>query len=245
MRKWIAIGLSALMISSLTGCTVYLKDSANDVAYVKEMAVKQTDKASSAFKELDLTIQMGVGDLKIGGDSENLVEGKFEYSDKGWEPIVEERELATTKIVKVSQPSVKISRLNNTVYNWNFKIAEQIPTDLKLESGVGRSKLDLRKTAIEKLDIEMGVGEVELNLDQNYAKDVDVSIQGGVGNLEIILPKDMGVKAKVQGGLKTLKANGFIINEETLTNSAYKEGEPCIELDIQAGIGNISLKMAD
>lgn len=241
MKKHFILICCMVMIFSLSGCTVYLKDSSEGLNNVKEVQIAKEENCD----EVVVNLEMGVGDLKVIGGGEDALYGHFEYTSKNWEPNIEEKLIGSKKTINIKQPSVSISNLSNETYKWNITTIKDLPLTFKLDSGVGRSEIDLQDTKLEKLDIKMGVGEVILDLSEKYEDDVDVKIQGGIGSLVVKLPKDMGVKADVSGGIKSIKADDFIIKDDILQNEAYDRNLKNINIQIEAGIGNIVLEIEE
>lgn len=241
MKKYFILICCMLIMLGLSGCTIYLKDSSEGLNHVKEVQIAKEE----SYDEVVVNLEMGVGDLKVIGGGDDALYGHFEYTSKNWEPNIEEKTIGSKKNITIKQPSVSISNLSNETYKWNITAVKDLPLTFKLDSGVGRSEIDLQNTKLEELDIKMGVGEVILDLSDKYENDVDVNIQGGIGSLVVKLPKDMGVKADVSGGIKSIKANDFIIKDDMLQNEAYDKNSKNINIKIEAGIGNIVLEIEE
>ena len=70
-----------------------------------------------------------------------------------------------------------------------------------------------------------------------------MTINGGVGSGTIYLPADVGVRAKVQGGIGSVNVRGLSKQGGVYTNDAYGKSPVTIDIDINAGIGSLDLRV--
>ena len=107
--------------------------------------------------------------------------------------------------------------------------------------GAGQSDLQLRDLDVRRVDINIGAGEMQLDLTGARKNNLDVEIQGGVGSATIALPKDVGAKVHASGGIGAVSADGLTKQDGDYINSAYGKTPATITVDIQGGVGAISL----
>lgn len=81
---------------------------------------------------------------------------------------------------------------------WDLRLQPDIPLNLQINGGVGRSVLDMRQLAISDFSLNGGVGEVTLMLPPGSAT---YSIDGGVGSLSIELAEGSGMRFDINGGV--------------------------------------------
>ena len=89
----------------------------------------------------------------------------------------------------------------------------------------------------------MGVGKMTLNMAGKYKRDVTAHVNGVVGEAKIRLPKDIGVEVKATGRLGNIDAKGLTKRDGRYYNDAYADDKPAIRMEVQGGIGNISLSV--
>jgi len=123
---------------------------------------------------------------------------------------------------------------------WELELTNRIPLDLDFDFGAGEARLDLRGLQLRSLAVDMGVGELTLDLSGVRSESLKASINGGVGHATVYLPSEIGVR--VDGGLGSINAPGFARDGHFYTNAAYGRVKIQIDLDIEAGIGQIDLK---
>jgi len=243
MKKIIII-LMLISMLGISGCTIYL-DSSEEVVNESGYEKKYSIETKEEIDEVKLKCVLGIGELNINGGSEKIVDSIFNYSHMSWEPIIEDSDIGSVKIVKISNPSVNINSLSNYVYDWNINLNKKLPLSIDLDLGVGEGNINLSDTNLRNLDIQMGVGDVTVDLRKIYDEDVVINIDGGVGKLKLLLSKDMGMKANISGGLKTVSGKNLIIKDNNYYNKAFEVAEKIVELNIRAGIGQIELIIED
>ncbi len=74
---------------------------------------------------------------------------------------------------------------------------------------------------------------------------MDVTIDAGAASLTLQLPKDVGVRVKVESGPHTIDATGLTKDGEFYTNAAYGVSGVTMQIDLQAGIGMITMNVAE
>jgi hypothetical protein len=62
-----------------------------------------------------------------------------------------------------------------------------------------------------------------------------------VGELTVILPSEMGVRVNTDTALVSVIANNMIKDDDGYVNQAYGTAEHTLTLDLQAGVGSVTL----
>jgi len=193
----------------------------------------------------DVHIRMGAGRLTIAGGADELADAEFIYNVAAWQPTIDYVVGGERGELWIEQPEVKSLGLESYRYEWDLRLNDEIPLRLDIALGAGEGKIDVSSLSPSDLNLEMGAGSVDLDLTGAREQDVDVTIRGGVGEATILLPSDTGVRAEVSGGLGNVNVYGLIQEGDTYINDAYGESDVTITLDIEGGIGDITLQVAD
>jgi len=239
-----------------------LPESSNIVP-VSENIEHPLDSAERA----EIRIDSSVGTLSIDslGNDENLIEGSI-YSVPE-ERIEEsyEKEGSTLYYYLGSdwEPTFpgSLSQREKKKLAWEIDLTEEIPLDLNLSLGVGESKIDLSDLQLIEVDLSIGVGQTSLELPEGkYTANIeggvgqtiitlpdegqiDLNVSGGVGEIIIYIPEDMAAKINVDRGIAGINVpNGYRESENTYTSPNYDESDSKINMDIEQGIGNISIQ---
>ena len=224
--------LATLPFLAGTGCMIET-DGGPTLTSTKEVE-------AGKIEALQAEVRIGVGELRIAGGASKLLEASFRYPEKQGAPEVRYEAAGFRGRLTVESRDSK-HNIKDGKSEWNLKLGSTVPTDLKLNLGVGESHVDLSRVPLHSLEIHIGVGELELNLQDKYDKDVNVTVRGGVGEATIRLPKDFGVIADAKGGIGSIDVKGLEQRDGRYVNDAYKEGKPALRLDVRGGVGSINL----
>ena len=81
----------------------------------------------------------------------------------------------------------------------------------------------------------------DLDLRGRPQHDYDVHIQGGIGEAVVRLPAGAGVYANANGGIGEIKTRGLKKEGDHWENDAYATAKVKVRVDVQGGIGSITL----
>lgn len=207
----------------------------------------QTDTqtvAAGGAERVDVNLEMGAGELRLTSAKQDaLLDATFRYNRPRLKPEVDYHVAGSTGLLRVGRRHHDGFSFGHVRNEWDLRLGQSLPVDIRVNLGAGESKLDLRGLQISGVDIDMGVGEMTLDLQGPHARSFDVKINGGVGSGRIYLPADVGVRARVQGGIGSVDVHGLSKQGRVYTNDAYGKSPVTIDVDINAGIGSLDLRV--
>lgn len=230
--------LAALVVLTTMSCTGLITVPVGEER--EEIRTVELGEARSA----QVRVAMGVGDLRLtGGATSGLMDARFRYNVGEWRPLVEYTVRDGRGHLRVEQPSgPDFVPLGNVRYEWELRLQDNVPLDLRVQVGAGTAELVLGGLALERLDLEVGAGDVTLDLAGDWSRDLEAHIKGGVGNLTVQLPHETGVRVEVTSGLGHVNATGLQYDGQAYINAAYGRSPVVLHLSIEAGVGNIDLR---
>ena len=190
-------------------------------------------------------LEVGVGRLEVSAldDSDKVLEADISHDARATRLVRdvsdEERDLRvslrTTGQTRAWQPF-------GTIFDedWRIGLTPKLPVALDVNSGVNRSRLDLRGLRLTQLDLNAGVGDMEVMLpDQGTYQ---VSINGGVGAVKIEIPEDVEARIRVDGGLGAVNVSGrFERQGKYYVSKGYANADDKVEIDVDGGVGSITI----
>ena len=189
-----------------------------------------------------MNVEMPAGQLRINGGAEHLLEADFYQGDAWHAPSVDYSVADGIGTLQVGQQSTGQAMVNSD-NTWNLKVSDEVPLELKVDVGAGRSDLHLSKVDLTRLELNIGAGQANVNLTGERGKDLQAVIQGGVGEAVVQLPKNVGVVATVHGGLGSVDVRGLKKDEDgQYVNAAYGKSPNTLRLTVEGGIGHIKLE---
>jgi hypothetical protein len=233
-------------------------------ARVGDLLTKSETIELGDAESVSVEIEMGAGELDMSGGAGELLEATFTYNVDELDPEVT---YGDGKLI-VQHADIKAGigtffDLDDYRNEWDLRFNEDLPMEMSIDMGAGRTDLKLGSLALTRLDInagagdvdldlsgsqsltrldfDMGAGELTLDLTGDWQDDLDATIRGGVGELTLRLPSDVGVRVDVDTGVGDVDTSGLTKDGDTYTNDAYGESEVTLNINIDAGIGEINL----
>jgi N-terminal domain of toast_rack, DUF2154 len=190
-------------------------------------------------------VNMGAGNLQVTGGSDKLLEADFTYNVAALKPVVG---YTNGKLV-IRQPSVNglpsLKGISDYRNEWVLRLADGTPMDLQVNLGAGTSDLQLAGLSLTGLDVSLGAGKYTIDLRGGWARDLDATIDAGAADIRLRLPKDVGARVTVGEGPHTIVATGLTQNGDVFTNAAFGVSDVTLQINLEAGIGQINLDVEE
>jgi predicted membrane protein len=230
MKKNIVVGL---LISAnllwVAGCSSVVLGKEQDSSIQIEK-----DKA----KQLDITLNVGAGQLNVSEGAKDWVEGEIQYNVDDLKPKVSYKRSGDTGKVVIKQSKKDFSGINiGKVKNeWDLELSNDVPMKLEVNTGASDTTLNLQGLQLENLNVNTGVGNVTVDLSGDWQESFDVDLKMGVGQSTIILPSNVGVRIKSTKGIGHADFKGFISQGNgDYVNDAYENAD--VQIDVQTDLG--------
>ena len=189
------------------------------------------------YKDLDVSISYGLGELTIGPSEEkNIIEGSITYNSYRITPKINMESVSSSGVLTIKTEKNKdkehhIYKFKDFDNEMEFYFPPQIKTDLFLDFGVGDAEIDLTDISITKLNINCGLSDVELEINKrNNVVCESVSIENGLGDLSVY-------------SLGNLAAKDIDINIGLGSADIDFTGDRIYDMDINVDVGLGSLDM--
>lgn len=194
-------------------------------------------------RSVRVEINLGAGNLDLTGGAEKLLEADFTYNVAKLKPEVK----YTDGTLVVRQPEVNglpaLQGITDFRNEWGLRLSDDTPMDLSVDVGGGTSDLKLAGLSLTGLNISMGAGNSTVDLSGDWVRDLDVSIDAGAAIVTVRLPREIGVRVEVEPGPHTIEAQGLAQDGDVYTNDAYGVSEVTLQINLEAGIGQITLEI--
>lgn len=194
-------------------------------------------------KELEVSLELGAGKLKLTGGTDKIMDGTFSYKGEAGDPVIDYEVSEDLKgELTISQRDGVTWNLFSVKQDWKLALNDTLPLFLNLELGAGKSELNLSELNLKDLKIEAGVGETRIDLTGDWEESFKVQIENGVGKTRLLLPKHVGVKLDVDKGVGRVQADYFMKVGESLQNQAYENAPVKIDINIDIGVGDVIIE---
>jgi hypothetical protein len=196
-------------------------------------------------KTVRAEIHMGAGEMKLAGGARELLEADFSYNVARWKPEVEYSVSGTRGLLTIRQPERSGGAMGPRQYQWDLHFNNKVPLELSVHLGAGKSELSLGSLALTNLQLETGVGETVVDLTGDWKNDLEAHIKGGVGKATVRLPHDVGVQVYAKRGIGEIHAGELRKADGAYVNEAYGKSPVTLRINVEAGIGEINLELAE
>jgi hypothetical protein len=191
-------------------------------------------------KSVNVSLETSAGEFTISGGASHLLDADFKYSDSYGTPRVDYNVDGGVGHLNISQDDATV-HFGKSHNEWNLRLSNEVPLELKVQMGAGRGRLRLRDVPVTRLEMSMGAGQADVDLTGDRKSDLTANLEGGVGQVTIRLPRKVGVVVRASGGIGSISAHGFRHEDDEYTNEAYGKTPATIHLKVEGGIGQISL----
>ena len=235
--SWMTIVLFATLL--LAGCA--------SEARVGELQTETQSVELGDAESVRVEIEMGAGDLEVTGGAEKLLEADFTYNVARLKPQVDYSD-GTLVVQHPDANGLRLPALQGLTdfrNEWSLRLNNDIPMDLSVDMGAGTSDLQLADLSLTSLDVSLGAGNSTIDLSGGWASDLDATIDAGAGDITVRLPSEIGVRVEVEAGLGTIQATGLMQEGDVYTNAAYGVSAVTLQIDLEAGIGQINLEIEE
>ncbi|HTA43570.1 MAG TPA: toast rack family protein [Bryobacteraceae bacterium] len=218
---------------ALSACNVNVASNGPEQHESHSVDLDKSEKVHARFK-------MPMGDLKMSGGADKLMDADFNYNVAAWKPDIRYTASGNSGDLVVEQNGPK-SSLGGAKNRWDMRLNDSVPMDLDIQFGAGDADLKFGSMNLRGLNLEMGAGDLRLDLRGTPKKDYSVRVRGGAGDATIYLPRGVGISAIAKGGLGDVSVQGLHKSGDRYVNDANETAAVRVDLDIQGGVGSISL----
>jgi len=236
----VVLGIGVLMALGVGLATLHWRYPA------PAMEMEQVVQGLDGLRQAEVELDSGIGELIVDAlpsDSLSLMEGQFRHT-------------LGAKVLKSFQASEGEGRLrlesggsfpflplSGGRRSWDIRLTRRIPLDLKVETGVGEARLNLRELQVIRLDLDAGMGNVLVTF-PSKAGLTTAEIDGGVGNLILEIPPQVEARIHVDRGLGSLSIDRerFPRSGEIYVSEGFSSAENKLELDVSVGVGDVTIR---
>src|SRR6266480_4783372 len=120
---------------------------------VGELRMESESVELGGAQSARVELKIGVGELRVSGGAKKLLEADFLYNVASWKPEVKYEVAGRQGRLSIKQPQEGVGPMGNTRNEWNLTLNNQVPMDLRIEAGVGKSNFELGDLSLTRLDV--------------------------------------------------------------------------------------------
>lgn len=127
---------------------------------------------------------------------------------------------------------------------WDLQVAQNVPVELRLESGANEARLDLRDLNVTDFRLETGASSTQIQMPAS-AGHTRARIETGAASVQIRIPVGVAARIKSSSGLANINVDQsrFPKIASGLYEAAeFESAENRIEINLEAGVASIDIR---
>ena len=145
--------------------------------------------------------------------------------------------------VKVNAGPSFIPFLGPDGWSWRFKLNNDLPVDLKFESGASSLDLDLTDVKVSRLTLETGASSSKVILPAKAGR-TQFDIEGGAASFDIRVPDGVAARIRIMQGASSVRVDEarFPISSAGYYQSPdFDSAQNTVEMRLNAGAGSFNI----
>jgi hypothetical protein len=249
MRTLRLFYLLALMVILLmvSGCaTVQVGELQTESRFVEQ------ENADS----VDLELDMSSGEMNLTGGADKLLDAEFRYNVATWKPEIEYNVIGSQGKLIVRQPRVQGIVGPNARNEWDLRLKEDVPMDLKIDVSSGNCDFNLDSAMLKSFKIDSSSGNVDVILigNQSLLNEVNIDMSSGAASLDlsgeypslstlVIKSSSGNVDAELTGNFSALSSVDLDMSSGNVFADLTGHWERDAQVELAASSGQITLRL--
>ncbi|MCK6604476.1 MAG: hypothetical protein HUU43_14370 [Ignavibacteriaceae bacterium] len=245
LASFIGIFAAMIVFQMFTGVFGFVKN----VSKIKNIKIVNRSfdtlvthlKYDSLLKSVDLKIDVGAGEYRIGIDDSNLVSVKSDKMDRKFSITSETHDSAATVHVDMADFQINLGETNE-ISLIEIGLNPNPVYDMHVEVGASAGYFDFSKYKMTGFNLDLGASSMKLVLPRPYKDKMDVNLTAGAASLDLTLPDDVGVKLYADVGLGSHDFAGF--NEKSdneYYSDNYDKATKKMYIRLEGGVSSIKI----
>lgn len=202
------------------------------------LTTEHFSKEDTGVEALELNIKGAMLKLSISSGSNNLFDLEARY-DPGLFRFGRDYEIHENKGYLTLENVPLVRRLEGgSTTEWDLKLKEEIPVELKFDTAVSSLNLDLSKLRAEDVIVRGDVSKIVLT--PSTLVDNTILIESDVSLIKLRIPQNVGVMLKHQGEISWRTFKGLFYKDGVYISNNYSSAAATAEIYIISDVSKIS-----
>ena len=211
------------------------------------LVIEQASVPLDHAERASIHVHHGAGKLRLsaGAAEGNLLEGTFagglDYAATQQGSLLDVR--LQPKVRNGSPVMFPVVWGTGYALDWDVRLSRDVDLALLLEVGANESHYDLSALRVTDLKLKTGASSTHMIMPAS-AGYTRAHIESGAASINITIPAGVGANIRVKGGLSgiSVDTSRFPQFGEVYQSVDYATATNKLELDIESGLGSISIK---
>jgi len=234
----------AVIVASVGGITYYVMQGTGESGIGMGEA-QHIEHSLSGVTSASVTVMFGAGTLQLGSLSgDQLMVGDFRAA--GRQSPVNIRFSASgghgDLLLDVPQNQVIPIFSSGRGSEWQVKLNNSIPLDVRVQAGASTNDLDLTDLRLTDLNVQAGVSTTTIRLPKTGKYPAHIS--GGLATTTVYIPDGVSARIRVESGLASINVDQsrFPRSGDYYVSPDYGTAANSVDLFIEGGLATISIR---
>jgi hypothetical protein len=126
---------------------------------------------------------------------------------------------------------------------FRFQLSNDVPSFIRVETGASQLDMDLTDVPASEITLQTGASNSNVTLPARGSSHLD--LEAGAASVNIRIPKGVSARVRIKEGLTSLNIDNSRfpqIDSRLYQSTDYDTAENRAELNIEAGVGSITIK---
>jgi hypothetical protein len=207
------------------------------------VVTKYTLDNDPEVQKLNIYLDFGLGDFWVGGISNKLFDGDFEYRYK--KPVCNYDVVRGEGRLRVKSREfrgINIFRHRNYKNDSRVYIADYLPLALDLDIAAAKVDLDLTDNQLTNLSLNTGAAEIYIRLGSK-SPEVNIDIDAGASDIHIEVPRDMALEIDSDATISdnNFRSAGLIKHSGKYRSDNFGSAACTAYIDLDTGVSEITV----
>lgn len=196
-------------------------------------------------QELDYDINLGISEFSITDGSEEYLFLNAKYPTQFQEPSIGSKVINEKLYITVKEVgSSTFSPVNFKTPTYTLVFGSELPSNIKIDNGVGRGSVNFESQLINKLRIDTGTGDMNVKLSFDSIPSEELELNVGTGKMTLTLPFDVGYEIDYSLGIGSINLgdrsiSGFDKDEDEAQSGNYNTANKTLKIKADVGVGQL------
>lgn len=210
----------------------------------QEQTVTIQSSEYPAVTSRTVRLRNGLGRVDVTDSTDPyLLKWEALFYGNGSEPQVDQKTEGETLVIDVDTNQAKGWFWGRDDMKYALELGDPgLPTDLSLDTGVGKTDVALTEVPLRTLSVNIGTGSSDVELGASSIPTKQSTLEVGTGSISLQIPRDTGLRLDYNVGLGQIKVDSTTIRGDgTYTSPGYDAAAKKMELDVRVGTGSVTI----
>jgi hypothetical protein len=258
----IILAVVALIAFIWIGISVYVGSNNIEIPFFKnafQYTSQNIETVSNTFtvdttdyedvQLLSYKFNLGISEFTITDGSDNFLYLDASYTEQYGEPRIDEDVYQDSLTITMQEQRIShFPFINFKTPTYDFVLGSNLASDLSIDNGVGKGRVELETQKLRNLSLNTGTGDLNITLGLESIPTEKLTMDVGTGDITLNLPAEVGYELTYDLGVGEIKLDdkkisGIGHDGSKLQSSNYDSADVILNITADVGVGNLDINL--